>query len=480
MILTRFCITSWVAVIFGLAAYTLFGHGYVSDLTLRQIADHMVRGLPNGSHFTASLPYDIPDVIYEGVAPLLGELHGIVPTALSLVAGSLLVGLVAAPRAGRPSPVWTGLVALTIALNPIVLWSATAMGGKAVAVLVFGLVCSAVTRVAEKPDIGGFLLLALGSAIFLFTDPTAVVVMLGLIPWIGLTRTTGDASERPVAYLLVVGTPVVMSLLALGYLHWTGLGTFSPFLAPLNAGTGQDFSWDGPLRSTAMADRLERVPYFALAGLAFFPTVFLLTPSLDKPVRRASAVMLLTVLSAPAICAAAMLPFHALDYLPYLLAPLVVLARYTPRRRRLTVLAAQVASLGLGWSLLAVPGSSLTNGWAQALTGRHVLSDAAERDAAAWIVRSSQPIAVDPVTDYRVIALAGTARMLVMPADVVDRRPDLHRDAASVLTVRPHTEPGDVDEINAAMPDIWFTGRPGDRLAFSRGIYRIWSRGAPE
>ncbi|WP_406586884.1 hypothetical protein [Asaia lannensis] len=478
MKITRFVLFLWSVAFFGFATFTLLKNGYLSDIVLRQISDHVIRSRVNAEQTLDTMPYAIPSLIYDAAAWAFGSIHEIVPILTAILASGGLVWLAANPAASRRSPLWTGLFTATLVLNPILLWTATATGGRALAVLIFAYMCCALLQIAERHDLGGYLKFGLASSLFILTDPTAIVLCVAMIPWIVLTAASDRTERHPVAYYLVTFAPIAMATLSVCYLNWAELGHFSPFITPLNAGNGQDFTWDAALHAAGVTDRLDIVPIFMIMTLLFFPVLILVRPLEACPARRAFVVALLTVVTIPIIVSLAAIPYHVLDYLPYLAGPLIIVALRTSTRHRTAVLGIQIASIPLGWTLLAVPGSSLPEGWAQAMTGKGIAGHSDDKAIAAWIVNNKKYIALDPITDYRVVALVGRSDDFVMPVDFVSQTTAVQPDARAILTTRPNSAQGETDRINGQAPMMWSAGMPGYKLAFERGIYRVWVRSA--
>jgi hypothetical protein len=478
----RLVLFFWSVVLFGAVAFMLLHDGYLSDLVLREVSDHIVRsgGDAHADLILGSIPYDLPTVIYDVVAWAFGQQHEIVPVLMAVVSTAGLIWLAATPAetmsARRPPLLWTALFAAAIALNPIVLWVATASGGHALGVLIFAWLCSNLTQVAERQDPGSYLKFGLAAALFIMTDPTAIIMCIAMIPWIILTKPRLQTVQQPVAYYLVTYTPIAMTALSVCYLNWAGISRFSPFITPLDAGHGQDLPWDRVLSATGLADRLDIVPVFRIAGVAFFPVLVLTRPFGTVAEKRAFAVVLLTIFTAPVIAALGGVPYHVLDYLPYLTGPLVMIARQTAPAHRMTTLGVQIASVAFGWMLLSIPGAALPNGWMQAVTGTKITGHADEEAIAKWITQHPDAITVDPTTDYRIIALTGRDDNLVMPNGIADHATDIRFVSHEVLTMRPDTDQGEIDRLNALKPTIWALGMPGYKLAYERGPYRIWTQ----
>ncbi|WP_157684791.1 glycosyltransferase family 39 protein [Komagataeibacter europaeus] len=480
--MARLVLFLWAVALFSAVAFMLLHNQYLSDIILREVSDHIVRsgGDTRADLILGNLPYDLPTAIYDLTARIFGRMHEVVPIITAIISTAGLIWLAATPADERPEQrpglLWTGLFVAAIALNPIVLWVATATGGHALAVLIFAYLCSTLTQIAERQDPGAYLKFGLAAMLFIMTDPTAIIMCIAMIPWIILTKPRNETVQQPFAYYLVTFTPVAMTALSVCYLNWAGIDRVSPFITSLNADHGQDFIWDHALNATGLAERLDIVPIFMIAAVAFFPVLVLSRPFDTAPDKRAFAVVLLTIFTAPAIAALGGTPYHVLDYLPYLTGPLVMIARQTAPNHRMTTLGIQIASVALGWMLLSVPGEALSNGWMQAVTGTKIAGHADEEAIAKWIAKRHDTIIVDPTTDYRVIALTGRSDNLVMPVNVTNQTTDLRSISHDVLTMNPDTDQGEIDRLNALKPTIWAFGMPGYKLAFERGIYRIWTQ----
>ena len=473
---TRLIVFIGAVAFFSCVSFTLLHNNYLSDLVLHQISDHIIQSGkdPHATRLMGTIFYNIPSLLYTITAPVLGMAHPIIPSLTAIVASAGLVWLAAGQQGA--SRLWTALFAATIALNPIVLWVATATGGYALSVLVYACMCIALTRIAEHQDPGDYLKLGLASALFIFISPTSIVLCVAMIPWILMLTPRTQSPQTLLAYYLVVFTPIAMASLSVSYLNWSKIGHFSPFIAPLNIVDTQDFFWNAPLNAHNFSARLESVPLFMIAAVAFFPVLVLAQPFDSTAQKRAFAAALLSVLTTPLVAALSGIPYHMLDYLPYLAGPLAMIARQTVPSRRRATLYMQAASVMFAWMLLSIPGAALPNGWLQAVTGTKIAGYADEKAIAQWIAQHQQTISVDPVTDYRIIALANQPDKMVLPANNKHLTTDLASLSQALLTRPPGTRLGEIDHLNALEPTLWQSGLSGFELAFEHGPYKIWTQ----
>lgn len=457
-------------------SFILLKNNYLSDLVLHQISDHIIQSGADlhATRLMGTIFYNIPSVLYTIAAPLFGAMHPIIPSLTAIVASAVLVWLATGQQGA--SRLWTALFAATIALNPIILWVATATGGYALSVLVYACMCLALTRIAEHQDPGDYLKLGLASALFIFISPTSIVLCVAMIPWILMLTPRTQSPQKLLAYYLVTFTPIAMSSLSVSYLNWSKIGQFSPLIAPLNTVDVQDFFWNSSLNARDFSERLESVPLFMIAAVAFFPVLVLAQPFNNPAQKRAFAAALLSVLTTPVVAALSGIPYHILDYLPYLAGPLVMVARQTAPSRRRVSLYIQLASVTFAWMVLSIPGAALPNGWLQAVTGTKIAGYADEKAIAQWIVQHPKTITVDPVTDYRIIALANQRNKMVLPANNQHQTTDLASLSQALLARPPNTRLGEMNRLNALNPALWRSGLSGFELAFERGPYKIWTQ----
>ncbi|CAP57470.1 hypothetical protein [Gluconacetobacter diazotrophicus] len=469
-----------VAFWFGAAAFTLLQEGYVSDSVLREISTYLVFS----THATAArdlgfLPISLPVLGYGALAPLLGPLHPVLPYVLGVVGTALLV-LAAVPSIQRQiGRAGTLLMVVCVALNPIVLWFATAGGGKSIALFLFYGMCVFLCRIHDRHDLNAYVKFAFCGVGFLLADPTATPVCLAMLPWIPFAARPAFVVTQPLAFYLITCTPVAMTLCALVYLNWSVFGYVAPFVTPLNGGPGQDFPWNRVLPTAGLSYRMAELLRFLLYAVVFFPSVVMFSglarASRDMPY----LAIVLSLVTAPFLVLVCGLPYHPLDYLPYLAAPLLVLAQRVTPSRRIALLGVQILSVGVGWGALALPGWSSGHGWTEALGGTPVALYRDEMKVGQWITQRDRTTLLDPLAHYRVIAFCGHVGKLVFPpgdAGAIQGR----LPAADHLLVTPpdssDAQDAQVDRISQSHPDLWADGLPHYSLALEQGAYRIWER----
>lgn len=461
----------------GAATFILIQNGYVNDTLLKEIGTYLIFSTHDSAiQMTGFLPINLPMLGYRIIGPFFGSFHAIIPYTMGIISIALFIWLTGSALIRHLGVAGTLLFTVCLCLNPIILWAATANGGKILSLLPFYGMCVFLCRIHDRHDLDSYMKFGLSTVLFLLSDSSSIFISIALLPWLCLAGQRSLIIKNPLTYYLATLTPIIMTIGALIYLNWTALGRFSPFIVPISHNAGHDFSWNSTLLQASFSYRIKQTVLFFFYMTLFFPALIVFLILSGRKLYLPWLAILLTLGLSPLIVMICNLPYHPLDYLPYSIAPLLILAQRIPSEKRLLLLATQMFSVALGWIILAQPGWVSEGGWTDALLGKKLDLYHDEIQIGKWIAQQKQTVLLDPLAQYRVVAFSGDTRRLVFPQNGDGMIVKWLPPSDYLLVSMSDTKEGPADRIRHTHPTVWALGLPHNHLAHEEGAYRIWDR----
>lgn len=469
-----------VAALLGAVCWWVLGNGYVSSDALALSAKILVLRDAAGLR-VEYLGFQYPQAsVYLGtlLAALPVVTAGMVPYALDVLAIAGLFALAWHDVRHAQGNLWaTALLALLLA-HPFTLWAATSAQHQGLGLFAFYGLCRTFKNFAVPEPIT-YMRVAAWLSLLLFVDERALLLALALAPWLVLVAPRSVMREAPLAVYLVCYLPFGVFALGWMYLNWLFLHHPLPFLADPGAAAGSGLAQAAYLPWLREYGGQWLLPALALlvAGVAALPVLLLAVPLREGRWRDIAATV------GTVVCAGMMatLWYFATTPMEFIVllvpAAALVLYRLSPRQRpwALVLLAAGVAS---GWYVLPWQSTPPVQQWMAALQGPVTRPQSPEAALGRWLSVHRTPTVIDDGAGFAVIAHRGDARDLILPFSPRYKLALLNpgRTPPQIVVADPASEAGSRDAVSQRFPGLWSEGRPGYRLVYEQGPWRVWQR----
>ncbi|MFA9459277.1 hypothetical protein [Thiohalorhabdus methylotrophus] len=481
---------------FGIAAVALGGlawflqqNHFVNDMALRRWATLLeVLDSPRIRPEYLGLLY--PHGTFLALAPFhyLGPLDSaMAPTLVSVLFGAGLLALWShhLQRAGQP-PVFRILLVGLVVLHPAFLWGATSGSMGAISLGCFYLLYTAALRLIIRDDIHSFIVFGVLLAAFFFVEGASLYLSLALVPLLPLLAPRHILMSAPLSTFVILATPLLVVAFGWFYYNWLFFGTPLAFLQEAHT----------QLQGSAV----EALPWLRIYGdqcllpglwtlgltLAAFPAMVLLLGGLRQDSQRLVTALVLLFHPVVAVCLATEDRFlrHPLELVALVLAGIMAELAYLgprPARARQGVVALLALGLFGGWAGFLLYPTPTMEAWRGAFLKPVTAPDhAGEIALGRWLGRHRGPTLLDDASGYRAIAARGDARGLIVPfedrfqIELRLRQPTVEQ----VALPDPDSMVGLGDALNRRWPDFYQNGKPGYRLVYDYGGWRVWKRDA--
>lgn len=377
-----------------------------------------------------------------------------------------------------------GLMLLMV-VNPAVLWSATAGGGEALALLMFYLLYRSCLRMVYDSDIRSFIALGLVLAAFFYVNVISIYLFIALLPLLILIVPIPQLRESPVSAYIIIGMPLLIVAGSWIYFNWIFLGEPLAFLNTYNSAF---------LGAKAYAENLPWLRDFGgelftpmLIGLAYvvigYP-VLLLLMWLSYREGRQMKITLVLMLHPVVSIGIATLTF-------FLASPLQITALLTAsvmaeigqlgclkKNCVIPLIALLLIGNSAGWYMYMKDDYSHAKGWSAALVDAQTKRHTGEEKLGRWLAQHREPTLMDLRSGFRAIAARGDAKNLILPFTHAYRL-TMRSDQPSVEQIvvpSPDSVTGRHDEINLRYPHLYESGLPGYKRVYDENGWRVYQR----
>lgn len=478
---------SVLALLLGSMAALLLHHNFAADtaqynwVSLRAILDADSLRLEN-------LGFDQPHGPLLILLPfyLIPWLQPVAPFIASVAVTSLLMTLWYRQlrQGGYSLSQRLGLMLLMV-VNPAVLWSSTAGGGEALALLMFYLLYRSCLRMIYDRDIRSFIALGLVLAAFFYVNVISIYLFFALLPLLILIVPIQQLRESPLSAYIIIGMPLMIAVGSWIYFNWIFLGEPLAFLNTYNSAFigaksyAENLPWLRDFGGELFTPMMIGLAYVAIG----YPVVLFLMWLSYKEGRQMKITMVLMLHPVVSIGIA--------TYTFFLASPLQITTLITAS------VMAEIGQLGCqkkgcvipliallmignsaGWYMFMRDEYSHAKPWTAALVDTQARQHVGEEKLGHWLAQNRVPTLLDMRSGFRVIASRGDAKNLILPfthAYHLAMRSD-QPSVEQIAVPSPDGVTGRHDEINLRYPQLYESGMAGYERIYDENGWRVYRR----
>jgi hypothetical protein len=476
-----------LASIFGMTAAWLLQNNYASDealynwASIRAIFDAETLRLEN-------LGFDRPHGPILALAPfyLIPGLQEVSPFAVSVAASAFLLTLWYLHLAQGGYSLAQRLILLSlIIVNPAILWSATAGGGEAIALLMFYLTYRSCLRMVYEKDIRSFIALGLALAVFVYCDVISIYLFIVLLPLLIFIVPIPMLRESPVSVYIIIGMPLMIVIGSWIYFNWIFLGEPLAFLHTYKSAF---------LGAMAQAETLPWLREYGgqfvrpmLIGLVYmlagYPVLLFLLWRSRQEGRKLHNTMVLMFHPVISIGIASLTYFLASPLQITVLIIASVMAeigrlKCVKTRCMVPLLFLLAASNATSWYMFVKDEYSHVRPWSLALQSVQAQTFPGDTRVGQWLDDNRSPTLIDIRSGFRAIVTRGDASNLLLPYSD-EYRLAMRSEWPNVEQIAvpdPDTDQGKYDEINYRFPKLYESGMEGFERVYDEDGWRVYRR----